>query len=70
MHKLTVYSIVILLVLSVSSFAFAVGETVITEQNLKEKVMAKRILDMYLTDAGIKGFELNSRVLSNGLVDG
>jgi hypothetical protein len=59
MQKLTVYSIVILLVLSVCSFAFAVGEIVITEQNLKEKVMAKKILDMYLTDAGIKGFELN-----------
>jgi hypothetical protein len=59
MKKSIVYSVVILLILSISSIAFAVGETVITEQDLKEKILAKRILDMYLTDAGIKGFELN-----------
>ena len=49
----------VLLVIFYGTFALAVGETVITEHDLKEKLSANKILDMYLTDAGIKGFELN-----------
>ena len=38
----------------------AVAQTVLTEQQLQEKIMAnKRILDMYLMDAGITGVELD-----------
>ncbi len=50
--------IILHLVLS-CGVAHAVGETVITEQQLEEKIKASRIMDMYLTDAGIKGFEIN-----------
>ena len=32
---------------------------VMTEQQLEEKIKANKILDMYTTDAGIMGMELN-----------
>jgi hypothetical protein len=59
MNKFVLYTVVILLVIFSGTIVLAVGETVITEHDLKEKILANRILDMYLTDAGIKGFELN-----------
>jgi hypothetical protein len=39
--------------------AVAAGQLVLTEQQLQEKMKANRILDMYLTDAGITGHETN-----------
>jgi hypothetical protein len=36
-----------------------VAQPVLSEQQLQEKIKANRILDMYLTDAGITGFETN-----------
>lgn len=35
------------------------GQVVLSEQQLQEKIAAKKILHVYLTDAGITGFEIN-----------
>ncbi len=59
MKKAILYYAAILLVIFNGTIVLAVDETVITEHDLKDKLSANRILDMYLTDAGIKGFELN-----------
>jgi hypothetical protein len=45
--------------LVVCGIAYAVGEVVLTQQQLEEKLKANRILDMYITDAGITGMETN-----------
>jgi hypothetical protein len=59
MIKFILFYVLLLLVIFNATVVLAVGETVITEHDLKEKLSVNKILDMYLTDAGIKGFELN-----------
>ncbi len=59
MKKLTLFFAMIVLVIFNATIVLAVGEIVITEHDLKEKLLANKILHLYLTDAGITGFELN-----------